>query len=228
MNLRALESTGSSIAFIKQKARQVFNACESEALELSAQKYKFTSVAELLSFLEESAILLDRRTAIYRRVLQTDIKTAWEFLANPDKLQLWMFGAEFEAMPGADFNFAPDGWHGRIGVFEEGRELRFDAVKGGWTWFSLASVEGSTVFTLRDYMAPELVIPDEIRSSADVARLKDDQPGGEGTHWQGVLAGWHTGVDDLRGLFSGTRTHWDYEALCELYNLLIIDYHRPF
>ena len=225
---RALTSSQNSIAYVEQIARDAANGDGDDVLEVFARKHKFASASELLNFLAESAVLLDRHTACYQRLLPTDQDAAWEFIADPKKLRTWMFDAEFEARPGADFNFAPDGWHGKIGVFEEGCELRFDAIKGGWTWFSLATVEGGTMFTLRDYMAPALVIPNEIRSSLDPGSLPEDQPGGAGSHWQGVLAGWHTGVDDLRGKFSGSQTHWDYEALCELYKLLIIDYHRPY
>ena len=178
------------------------------------------------SFIHQSVILLDRRTAELTRVLPTDMQTAWEFLANPQKLETWMFPAEFEAKPGAPFNFAPEGWHGKIGVIEVGRELRFDAVAGGWTWFSLDSINGETVFRLRDYMAPELVIPDDARVRANVR--SEDQPGGAGTHWQGVLSGWHCGVDDLRGEFSGEKHGWNYEAITRLYRILIEDYHRPY
>ncbi|MCY4128487.1 MAG: hypothetical protein OXG15_04505 [Gammaproteobacteria bacterium] len=148
------------------------------------------------------------------------------FFSDPKKLATWMFPAEFEAAPGAPFKFAPEGWHGKIGVYAEGRELRFDAVAGGWTWFSLDSITGKTVFKLRDYMAPDLVVPDDARSGSN--SLSEDQPGGEGTHWQGVLSGWHCGVGDLRGEFSGKKPHWDYEALTRLYKLLIEDYHRPY
>ena len=57
-----------------------------------------------------------------------------------------MFPAEFDAGLGAVFNFAPEGWHDKIGVCEEDRELKFDAVAGGWTRFSLELVDGTTVF----------------------------------------------------------------------------------
>lgn len=226
MRERALESIEGSIACLKNAAGRDEPVSTEADLDVFATKFAFENWVALLAFLRESVILLNKRTAQISRVLPTDMLTAWEFLADPQKLSTWMFPAEFEARAGAPFNFAPEGWQGKIGVFEEGRELRFDAVAGGWTWFSLDLIDGETVFKLRDYMAPDLIVPDDARTGSK--SLTDDQPGGEGTHWQGVLSGWHCGVDDLRSEFSGKRHEWDYEALSRLYKILIEDYHRPY
>ena len=222
---RALESTDDSIRFLeKLVAERAGN--QGDAQDSFAREYAFADWSELHSFMQSSAILLDKHTAQLSRVLATDMPSAWEFLADAKKLQTWMFPAEFEAKPCAQFNFAPEGWHGTIGIFEEGRELRFDAVAGGWTWFSLDSKDGKTVFTLRDYLPPDFVIPESLQSES--SSLSDIQPGGEGTHWQGVLAGWHSGVDALQDLFSAEKRQWDYEALDRLYKILISDYHKPY
>ena len=222
---RALETVDGSITCLESSARSANADNGKDDLESFSRAHGFDTWSALHAFIRESAILLDKHTAQITRVLPTDMQTAWEFLADPQKLATWMFPAEFEAKPGASFKFAPEGWHGKIGIFENGRELRFDAVTGGWTWFSLELVDGKTVFKLRDYMAPQLVIPADARSDSEP--LTEDQPGGEGTHWQGVLSGWHCGVDDLRGEFSGEKTRWDYGALTRLYKILIEDYHRP-
>lgn len=222
---RALESIEGSIACLEKTARVGASGSATTDLNAFARAFGIQDWSGMLSFLHESVILLDRHTAQITRVLPTDIKTAWNFLADPKKLATWMFPAEFHAAPCAPFKFAPEGWHGKIGIFEEGRELRFDAVAGGWTWFSLDSVDGETVFKLRDYMAPDLIIPDDARASSNL--LLEDQPGGEGTHWQGVLSGWHCGVDDLRSEFSSEKPRRDYEALTRLYKILLEDYHRP-
>ncbi len=226
MRDRALESIEGSLACIKEAAYAAKDASDQSALDAFAKDHAFRDWMHLHTFMQESAILLDTHTASYEREIPADRRVVWEFLADPKKLQTWMFEAEFEARPGALFNFAPRGWHGRIGIFKEGYELRFDAVAGGWTWFILASSEGGTLFTLRDYMAPDLVVPTDVLAGAK--STVDIQPGGVGTHWQGVLAGWHQGVDDLRSKFTGYSLQWDYEALCRLYNSLIVDYHRVF
>ncbi|MCY4094885.1 MAG: hypothetical protein OXG05_07120 [Gammaproteobacteria bacterium] len=223
---RALESIEGSIACLEAAAGRNMTCSSAVNLDAFANTFAFEDWSALLTFLHESVILLDKRTAQITRVLPTDMRTAWEFLADSKKLSAWMFPAEFESRAGAPFNFAPEGWHGKIGVFEEGRELRFDAVAGGWTWFSLDSIDGETMFKLRDYMAPDLIVPDDARTGTD--SLAEEQPGGEGTHWQGVLSGWHCGVDDLRSEFSGVNQAWDYEALTRLYKILIEDYHRPY
>ena len=124
-----------------------------------------------------------------------------EFLADLKKLATWMFPAEFEARPGAAFNFAPNGWHGKIGVFEEDRKLRFDAIAGGWAWLSFDLIGGETQFKLGDYVAPEVVFRDDARLGTNL--LSEDRPGGKRIHWHDVLSRWHCGVDELRSKFLG-------------------------
>ncbi|MYD44431.1 MAG: hypothetical protein F4W90_11150 [Gammaproteobacteria bacterium] len=225
MRDKALTSAQASIACLAKVAVSRFEGNDEEGLARFAKSFKFESWVELEEFIHNAANLRDARTAQYTRLLDADIETAWEFLADSAKLETWMFPAEFEAKPGANFNFYPEGWHGKIGVFERGREIRFDAVAGGWTWFSLKPIDDrQTEFMLRDYMAPDYVVADEIRRHPD--DLERDQPGGIGTHWQGVLAGWHTGTDTLQDLFRETKRNWSYDALCNLYDILIHDYHR--
>ena len=158
-------------------------------------------------------------------MLSTDLQTAWHYLAKPAKLSKWMFPVQFNAEAGAPFNFAPEGWHGTIGLFEEGKEIRFDAVAGGWTWFRLHSEDDRTIFRLWDYLPPDFVVPDDVRG--DEEDLSEVQPGGSGTHWQGVLAGWHSGLDQLTTEFNGIEDTMPYEVLDRLYKLLILDYHSP-
>ena len=133
---RALRSVKGSISCLESAARGDHVLNVGAQLESFACAHGFDNWRVLHTFIQESAILLDKHTAQITRVLPTGMQTAWEFLADPLKLATWMFPAEFEAKPGASFKFAPEGWHGKIGIFENGRELRFDAVAGGWTWFS--------------------------------------------------------------------------------------------
>lgn len=221
---RALASLEESLACLYEIAGRDGATTSQAAMDAFARSYSFHDWAELAAFIHNSSVLVDAQTAQFTRVLETDMASAWEYLATPAKVETWMFPVQFEPRPGASFNFLPEGWHGKIGIFEHGREIRFDAVAGGWTWFRLASIDGETVFTLLDFMAPDYVVPPEIRRHHD--SLDTDQPGGQGTHWQGVLAGWHQGMDTLQDTFSGAKREWDYDALCRLYDILIADYHR--
>lgn len=86
-------------------------------------------------------------------------------------------------------------------MFEEDRELRFDAIVGGWTWLSFDLIDGETPFKLRDYVAPEVVFLDDARLGTNF--LSENQPGGKGIHWHDVLSRWHCGVDELGSKFLG-------------------------
>ena len=193
------------------------------SLDEFAQNHGFSDWSELEFRFEQSGTLLTNHTVSFTRLLNTNRSTAWSYLADDKNIATWMFPAEFEAVGGAPFSFAPEGWHGTIGVLEKEKELRFDAVAEGWTWFRLDEFEGKTRLRLWDYLPPDFVVPNDVlRDGA----LSEVQPGGEGTHWQGVLAGWHTGLDTLADSFSMKRRTLDYESLDRLYKMLIQDYHR--
>ena len=53
-----------------------------------------------------------------------------------------------------------------------------------------------------------------------------DQPGGPGTPWIGVAAGWHSGVDSLRRLFDPAAPEREYERLCRFYAGHLRDLYR--
>ncbi|MCE2407222.1 MAG: hypothetical protein J4G19_06935 [Pseudomonadales bacterium] len=117
---RALRSVKGSISCLESAARGDHVLNVGAQLESFACAHGFDNWRVLHTFIQESAILLDKHTAQITRVLPTGMQTAWEFLADPQKLATWMFPAEFEAKPGASFKFAPVGWHGKIGIFERG------------------------------------------------------------------------------------------------------------
>lgn len=223
MRERALTSTTASIQRLREIACAGYSS--SGALDLFAKNMGMPSWSELEICMARGVVLLNDHIAEITRVLKSDMSISWAHLTNPELLAEWMFPAEFEAKAGADFNFAPEGWYGVIGVFEEGREIRFDAVAGGWTWFRLHQEDGKTVFRLWDYLPPDFVVPDDVsRGATDLTSI---QPGGAGTHWQGVLAGWHSGLDELAStLGEENQQAIPYDVLDGLYKLLIEDYHN--
>jgi hypothetical protein len=50
------------------------------------------------------------------------------------------------------------------------------------------------------------------------------QPGGPGTHWSGVAAGYHGFVDSLEGHITGTKTDSNYDDMCRTYQTVLDDY----
>jgi hypothetical protein len=43
------------------------------------------------------------------------------------------------------------------------------------------------------------------------------QPGGVGTHWSGVISGYHGFVDAVAAHFSGDEKHFDYDLMSKRY-----------
>ena len=52
------------------------------------------------------------------------------------------------------------------------------------------------------------------------------QPGGPGTPWIGVAAGWHSGANSLRRLFDANAPAHGYEYLCRFYAGHLEDMYR--
>ena len=81
---------------------------------------------------------------------------------------------------------------------------------------------GGCLFSLIDRMG-EGVDANEIFAS-DTPSHRLYQPGGPGTHWSGVAAGYHGFVDSLEGHITSKRINLDYDELCKRYLHVLDDY----
>ena len=91
--------------------------------------------------------------------------------------------------------------------------------KAAFRRFSLVEKNDGVVVRLIDYMAPNLVVPYHVRVDGD--SVEAHQPGGPGTHWRGVLAGWHYAANSLRDLVVGRFYSGDYDQLTLTYDGLL-------
>ena len=221
---RALTSNEASLEFLKQRVVEEHGDFSTQSATSFANEHSFSDWRELKQFVERSATLLDNHTAQFKSKLKADVALTWTYMADPEKLSSWAIPVTFEPRLGGAFQFLPEEWCGTIGVYVEGREIRFDAKRGGWTSLSVSAAHDHSIFTLRDYLPPDFELPEANTTGPDAHLF--DQPGGQGTHWHGVLAGWHTGLEDLRSRFGVKKQSFNYEGIDKLYDLLIRSYHR--
>ena len=193
-----------------------------QAQQQVAEGFGFGSWLEVVHFSRDCAVLLDVNTVRYKRRLRIDKEHAWKWLVTPELLAKWHIPTEMDFRVGGSFEFK-NAWNGVIGEIDEGSRIRFDADEGGYSVFSLVEKAEGVFFELIDYMAPNLVVPSHVRTDGDSA--ENHQPGGPGTHWRGVLAGWHYGSNVLRNSVVGTTYAAEFAKLEGIYSRLLRSFH---
>ena len=188
-----------------------------------AQGYGFNDWSDLELYARSTCVVVERGLIHFQRVLPTTIEFAWRQISRPELSATWGIAVEFDQILGGNFQFIVPDWKGKIGVYTEHEEIRFDADTGGWTSYRLDQIDGRTVFHLRDYLPEKHEVPDDVKRYPNPKA--SDQVGGLGTHWPGVLAGWHQGVENLFRLFDGELREFDYTGATNLYHMLLCDYY---
>jgi uncharacterized protein YndB with AHSA1/START domain len=169
--------------------------------------------------LENAAQLVGRRTVVFRRCLPVTPERLWTAISTRSGLSHWFMPTPYEVVPGGRFSFK-GGWEGVITEVHALQRIQFtpDGTEDAFLRFEVSAAECGSVFKLIDRMAREL---DAAVTLPDAAQDTVYQPGGPGTHWSGILAGYHHGVDALEGYLTGSAPAHDYEQLCEQYVALL-------
>lgn len=184
-----------------------------------AQNLGFKNWNQLETTAQRCCEILDPSTVRFNRTLETGKHRAWQLITDQDHLSSWMFETKLELRVGGTFEFPT--WKGVISKLEDLHCIRFTAEAGGYSQFEISSVEdNSTLASLIDYLPAGMLVPDHLTQGSEVFGMK--QHGGPGTHWAGLLAGWHSGSDSLEAYASNRETAGDYMALVRLYEILLI------
>ena len=165
------------------------------------------------TLLADAGRLVDRHAMAWIRRLNTSLDEAWETISTLKGLARWwgMPIHVLELQVGGAFKHH---WENEVTSFEERDHVDFAEPRGryagtGGLRFEIRPDGDATMFTLLDTWAEGAVFED----GGPLAH----QPGGPGTPWIGVAAGWHMGVDSLRRLFDPDAPAHDYERLCRFY-----------
>lgn len=213
---RPLDSYADTIRCLELDAER--RADEATARSAFAQKWGFDGWADIDSFCRRAGVLTDDNTVVFRRQLSVNREHAWPFISQLEKLAKWHIPTEWDFQEGGRFEFK-NAWGGHIEVLQPGWLIKFRADEGGFTSFEFAVSEYGTEFVLTDYMGPEVVVPQEVMHEPD--SVQRQQPGGPGTHWHGVLAGWHCGTDAFQALVAGSAVDLPYDRFSALYQVLL-------
>ncbi|MGE0626128.1 MAG: SRPBCC domain-containing protein [Pseudomonadales bacterium] len=154
-------------------------------------------------FLGTSTLILERQTP-------ASMDRAWRAVTEPDDLGNWFIEAEVDLREGGRFEFR-NAWGGRVTGLEPGRSVTYVADAGGSSRFDLEETADGVSIVLTDRMGPRE------RPPADHSGLASLQPGGPGSHWAGVVAGWHAFMNALVRHLGGDAPVADDGALTAHY-----------
>jgi uncharacterized protein YndB with AHSA1/START domain/ketosteroid isomerase-like protein len=177
------------------------------------------------SFLADAGRLVDRHAMAWIRRLNAPIDQVWKTVSTIEGLKTWWIvpPSKFELAKGGAFNHH---WNNTVVDFQEKAYIDFTENTGdypgtGGMRFELSRIDDTTtMFMFLDTWGPDASPPPPV--SAPGA----EQPGGPGTPWAGVAAGWHAMLDKLVHVIDGREPEHTYEELQTLYVRYLRDLYR--
>jgi uncharacterized protein YndB with AHSA1/START domain len=168
--------------------------------------------------IENVATLLDKNTLVCERHFSVTPDTLWNAIATKEGLSHWFMPTKFEIEEGGRFSFG-GGWDGTITEVHPPHHIQFtpDDSEDAYLRFEIVETNDGCLFRLIDKMGAN---QDTSKIFPDEAKHKTYQPGGPGTHWSGIITGYHGFVDKLEGFITGTKIEFDYDDMCKKYMAL--------
>jgi uncharacterized protein YndB with AHSA1/START domain len=179
-----------------------------------------------MSAIPNAATFPDRHTMVLERGFDVPIERLWRAISQTVELDQWFMKSVMDARPGGRFAFE-GGWEGQIGEWIPGSCIQFEADKGGRSRFELATDAGpggtgsGSRLRLSDRLPEDFKLDAPPDDSGALLKMMVAQPGGPGTHWPGVVAGWHGFVDALEAHLLQQPFEDRYSALSEEYSRLL-------
>jgi uncharacterized protein YndB with AHSA1/START domain len=134
---------------------------------------------------------VDRNTIRFVRRLNHSIERVWRAITDVDEVKEWfMTPKKIELRGDGEFEFG-GALVGTISRYEPPRLIEFTGREGGWR-YELSEREGGCELVFVTWL-PEGFSTGVRRPDTDGW----DQPAGPGTHWPGMLRGWHGWLEVL-------------------------------
>jgi uncharacterized protein YndB with AHSA1/START domain len=155
---------------------------------------------------------------VWARRISTQPERLWDAIATKDGLSRWFMPTSYEIKKNGRFSFE-GGWDGTVSELKPFQCIQFDADGGSGAFlrFEMEAGDGVHTFALIDRMGDGV----EVNRWLDAPPHRRYQPGGPGTHWSGVAAGYHAFVDALEDHLSGSTVSSDYDELCKAYQRIL-------
>jgi uncharacterized protein YndB with AHSA1/START domain len=155
------------------------------------------------------------------RNLRAPVEEVWPIVSTRRGLERWWIvpPTRFELRVGGEFRHH---WTNSIVDFREGSFIDFAEPTGTYLGTGGMRIEllpadsDSTVFVFLDTWGPRVEPPNK----------EEEQPGGPGTPWAGVAAGWHEMMDRLEATFDDGAPRPAYDELCRFYASYLTNLYR--
>ena len=151
----------------------------------------------------------DKHTVLFERAIAAPREKIWAALTQKHALDQWFMETEIDLRTHGKFSFK-GGWDGWIAALQPLEYIQFNSSKEAFSRFEIHPGQQGHVVRVIDRMGTAIAITDQ-------TAIADQQPGGPGTHWVGVLAGWHDFADALTAYLKEEKPKDRYEALCVFY-----------
>jgi hypothetical protein len=176
-----------------------------------------------MAIIENIARHLDKGTIVFERSFPVTTDVLWATIATQEGLKHWFMPTKYKVKPGGRFSFE-GGWDGVITASDPHQLIQFkpNGSDEAYLRFEISKAEAGCVFRLVDKLDPS---QDVAEIFSDVPPYMAYQPGGPGTHWSGILAGYHGFVDALEGHLTGDGPDNHFEDLCGVYMTTLKDWY---
>ena len=156
---------------------------------------------------------LDRNKVLFKCHYQVPKERLWNAISKTEELNQWFMKTEWDFREGGKFTFE-GGWEGWIEKLNEFEFVQFNSSAKSFTRFDLKPAENGTELHLTDQIPLDLVAPPD-------KNIHNIQPGGQGTHWVGLLAGWDDFLLALESHLANKEIEDHFDHLCLKYKSLL-------
>lgn len=185
-----------------------------------------------MSVIPNMVTFVDRNTIAFERKFPDTPERIWSAITVKSELDQWFMETQLDLRVGGAFSFKK-GWDGWISDLKNHRYAQFNSSDESFTRFEIEPDGEGTLFHLIDRLRNDVVVevgsrkdvPIEDSDAEQMRRIECNQPGGAGTHWTGVVAGWHGFVDSLEGYLTGRPLGESHNKMCIFYDCLLADHH---
>ncbi len=174
--------------------------------------------------MENVALMLEKNTLVWAREFSVKPEKLWDAIATKEGLDHWFMPTPFEIEQGGRFDWE-GGWAGTVNEVDPPYRIQFspDYSDEAYMLFKIEETKNGCLFKLTDKMAPQLDAPAYF--PADTPKSETYQPGGIGTHWTGIAAGYHRFVDALESYVTGVYIPFDDDEANRLYRNMLDEWH---